>query len=213
MGLLDGLPVNLLDLLQNSALNQNQNAGIGADAASYPMPVSLPQERAPLSLAGPGFSTGASSAPNGAPAIPDFSSSNRMPAAPLALVPPPAATAPAQPGAPGIGDRLPAGVPSWAQAPAMNPSAGFPKLPGQNLTVRTLRMKGVPEADIAAAFGNPERMQQLIYRTYRPGPASTGTQSVSSSAAVTPIGDECQPSRRCAAFRSPVPMWTRALRF
>jgi hypothetical protein len=32
-------------------------------------------------------------------------------------------------------------------------------------------MKGVPEADIAAAFGNPERMQQLIYRTYRPDSA------------------------------------------
>jgi hypothetical protein len=114
MGLFDELPSNLLGILQNSALNQNLNAGIGADAASYPMPASLPQQRAPLSLAGPGFSAVASSAPNGAPAITDFSSSNRMPAAPLALVPPRAATAPAQPGAPGIGDRLPAGVPSWA---------------------------------------------------------------------------------------------------
>jgi hypothetical protein len=41
----------------------------------------------------------------------------------------------------------------------------------QNLTARVLRIKGVPEADIAAAIGNPARMQQLIARTYGPGAA------------------------------------------
>jgi len=123
MGLLDGLPSNLLDLLQNSALNQNLNAGIGADAANYPTPASLPQQ-APLSLAGPGFSGGASSAPNGVPTATDFSSSNRMPAAPLALAPPPTA-APPQPGAPGIGDRLSAGFQSWARTPLGNPWLGM----------------------------------------------------------------------------------------
>jgi hypothetical protein len=40
----------------------------------------------------------------------------------------------------------------------------------ENLTVRALRMKGVPEADIVAATGNPE-LQRLIVRNYGSRPA------------------------------------------
>ena len=41
----------------------------------------------------------------------------------------------------------------------------------QNLTTQALRIKGVPDADIAAATGNPERMKQLIIQHYGPRPA------------------------------------------
>jgi hypothetical protein len=48
-------------------------------------------------------------------------------------------------------------------------------------------MRGVPDADIAAAAGNPERMKQLINQNF--GPGSAGTQSASPGADVAPIGD------------------------
>jgi hypothetical protein len=41
----------------------------------------------------------------------------------------------------------------------------------ENLTVRALRMKGVPEANITAAAGNPELMQRLIVQNYGSRPA------------------------------------------
>jgi hypothetical protein len=46
-----------------------------------------------------------------------------------------------------------------------------PAPPAPNLTVRALRMKGVPEADISAAMGSPELMKQLVIQHY--GPSST----------------------------------------
>jgi murein DD-endopeptidase MepM/ murein hydrolase activator NlpD len=39
-------------------------------------------------------------------------------------------------------------------------------LPVENLTTRTLRMKGVPEADIAAAISNPATMQDILNQYY-----------------------------------------------
>jgi hypothetical protein len=113
MGLLDNLPSEWLDIFKNSALNQNVNAGIGVDATNNPAPASLPQQP-PLSLAGPRFSAGGGdAAPNGTPG------------APPGLAPPPAALTPAQPSAPGIGDRLSAGLQSWARTPAGNPLLGL----------------------------------------------------------------------------------------
>jgi hypothetical protein len=47
-----------------------------------------------------------------------------------------------------------------------------PAPPAPNLTVQALRMKGVPEADISAATGNPELMKQFVIQHY--GPGSTG---------------------------------------
>src|SRR5947207_786564 len=41
-----------------------------------------------------------------------------------------------------------------------------PALPVENLTTRTLRMKGVPEADIADAIGNPGKMQEVLNQYY-----------------------------------------------
>jgi hypothetical protein len=71
-------------------------------------------------------------------------------------------------------------------APAVNRSAGYPALPEPNLTVQAFRKKGVPDAEIAAAIGNPERMQQLLYQHF--SPAAVGTESASPGAAVAPIG-------------------------
>jgi hypothetical protein len=105
---------------------------------------------APLSLAGPGLATDVAAASRG--------------------------RSPAAVGWPDTGDRLPAGVPGWARAPAMTPSAGFPdpsrtapQLTAQNLTAHALRMKGVSEADIAEARSSPEKLQQLLNQYYGPG--------------------------------------------
>jgi hypothetical protein len=87
-----------------------------------------------------------------------------------------------------VTDQPSAGLPSRVQAPAPNRPIGYPALPEQNLTVRALRMKGVADPDIAAAIGNPERMQQLINQNFRPG--SVGTESAALGAAVAPIGEK-----------------------
>jgi hypothetical protein len=67
-----------------------------------------------------------------------------------------------------------------------NSFAESPRPIAQNLTVRALQMKGVPEPDIAAAIDSPERMKPL-YQNY--GPGSTATRSASGEDAVAPIGD------------------------
>jgi murein DD-endopeptidase MepM/ murein hydrolase activator NlpD len=50
---------------------------------------------------------------------------------------------------------------SWPSAPVAPPA-----LPLQNLTARVLRMKGVPDADIAAAISNPGKMRDLLNQYY-----------------------------------------------
>jgi hypothetical protein len=57
--------------------------------------------------------------------------------------------------------------------PATMGGAQPPQWPAPNLTMQALRMKGVPEAHIAAAFDDPALMRQLINRTF--GPASAAT--------------------------------------
>jgi len=51
-----------------------------------------------------------------------------------------------------------------------------PAPPAPNLTVQALRMKGVPEADISAAIGNPKLLNGLILQHYRPGPAEASVK-------------------------------------
>jgi hypothetical protein len=89
--------------------------------------------------------------------------------------------------APDAGDQPSTGLSSSAP-PAINRAAGYPALPAQNLTVQAFRRKGVPDAEIAAAIGNPERMKQLINQHF--GAGSVGTESASPNAAVAPIGDD-----------------------
>jgi hypothetical protein len=52
-----------------------------------------------------------------------------------------------------------------------------PAPPAQNLTVQALRMKGVPEADISAAMGNPEVIKGLVIQHFGPGPTSTAART------------------------------------
>jgi hypothetical protein len=78
----------------------------------------------------------------GAPATTDAARPRRTQAAPLELAP-----------------------------PTGNPSGGSPGVPPQNQTARVLRMKGVPEATIAAAIKKPELMRQLINQVFRSGSA------------------------------------------
>jgi len=131
----------------------------------------------------------------GAPAADDALWSGRAPAAPVVLPPQDAPTAPPEPEGHGKSDRLPAGVPIWARPPRGNPFEayrgairGVPGMTDQNLTVSALRMRGVPEPDIAAAVGNPNKMKQLINQNF--GPGSAGTRSALPSAAAAPIGDD-----------------------
>jgi hypothetical protein len=159
MGLLDATTDDWLERYRRAAQNRSPNDG-SADATYEAAPSWLPRslpQRPPLSLAGPG--DGASDVWPSAPV------------APLVMVPQAGQSA---------------GLPSWAQAPTGNPFAGF-MAPKENLTARALRMKGVPEADIAAAAAAPELMKQLITQHF--GPGSAAAQSASPGAAVPPIGE------------------------
>ena len=64
-----------------------------------------------------------------------------------------------------------------AQPLAMRGAAPQPALPVENLTTRTLRMKGVPEADIAAAINNPAKMQDILNQYYGRRPIAPGDDS------------------------------------
>jgi hypothetical protein len=79
------------------------------------------------------------------------------------------------------------------------PSEQRPQPPAQteqNLTAQALRTKGVTEADINAAIGNPELINQLIIRHYGFGsadvPATTGYAPYNSSAGGVSRGDSGQ---------------------
>jgi pyruvate/2-oxoglutarate dehydrogenase complex dihydrolipoamide acyltransferase (E2) component len=125
------------------------------------------------------------------------------PVAPLLLLPQAGAAAPEHPDWHDAGDWPQEHLPSWpqpqpptentfpaspngvrglagAQPPASQRMAPQPALPVQNLTTHVLRMKGVPEADIAAAINDPETMQGLLNQLYgrrsmiAPGDASGG---------------------------------------
>jgi hypothetical protein len=59
------------------------------------------------------------------------------------------------------------GTPSGYPPPPQR-TAPQPALPVQNLTTHVLRMKGVPEAGIAAAINDPVQMQYLLNQLYGP---------------------------------------------
>lgn len=182
MGLLDSPQDDWLALrrnaLQNDGLNADQDAGAARNALPSWLSGAWDQQLAPLSLAGPSFpARSAATSPASQDGVPQPRSrpaaadealwSGRRSDDPLPLVP--------------QADQ-PASLPRWAQTPAGNPFTA-PGLTAQNLTAHTLRMKGVPEADIAAALDDPRRMQQLITEVYRPAaggrperhPAPSGT--------------------------------------
>jgi hypothetical protein len=76
----------------------------------------------------------------------------------------------------------------------------MPALTEQNLTAHALRMKGVPETDIAAAIGNPERMKQLIYQTFGAGSANAPATPTICGRAVRRLNRWC--SRRSSTARA-----------
>jgi hypothetical protein len=160
MGLLDSTPDDWLEPQRRAAQNRSPNDG-GADPAFDPAPSWLPRSQLrqpPLSLAGPGFTAN--------------EPWPRAPVSPVMM-------------APQAGQF--AGLPNRAQALTGNPFAESPRPAAQNLTARALRMKGVPEAEIAAAIDSPDLMKQFINLDY--GPASAGARSALPDAAVAPIGD------------------------
>jgi RHS repeat-associated protein len=150
MGLLYDFPDDLLKLIRNAAQYRNPNANSGAgDANDVPPWVPQPQQRLPLSFAGPLTTAD----------ITASSPSQPRPTVPL----------------PGPADASAATDLSWLRGDrSANPlRAQPPARPAQNLTAQALRMKGVPEADIAAATGNPDLMKQLIIQHFGPGSAGT----------------------------------------
>jgi hypothetical protein len=68
-------------------------------------------------------------------------------------------------------------------------------LPVENLTTRTLRMKGVPEADIAAAIGDPAKMQDLLNQYYGRRPIAPSTDSWAAYNRATQGGPVDQPDQ------------------
>jgi hypothetical protein len=168
MGLLDDLPYGLLNQIRNAAQNQIPNAYSGAgDVNDLPSWVARQPQRAPLSFAGPDLSA-------------DIAASSSS--LPRAGVPLPQA-------------QQPATDLSWLPANRSVDSlrAQRPTPPAQNLTSQALRMKGVPEADIAAATGNPEMLRQLIMKNYGPSsalaPVRTGYTPLVSGASGGPFAD------------------------
>jgi hypothetical protein len=146
MGLLNDLPYGLLGLLRSGAQYWSPNPDPGAgDANDLPSWARRQQPRLPLSFAGPGLISDITTSP---------------PNQPGSTVPP---AGPAE---------VPAAIgPSW---PPGNRSADLtrtqPPMPtSQNLTARVLRLKGVPEADIAAGMNDPDLMRQIIIQHYAPG--------------------------------------------
>jgi len=164
MGLLDPSPDDLVELFRNAMRNGHLIGGSGADDADFASPRSVQQARwqqAPLSLAGPGFTADAAASPDQARAAVPLPRSR--PAEAPARMDAPWPTKPAIPLAPMPQGRQSADLPNWARPPG--PAAS-------NLTVDTLRQRGVPEAYIAAAIDNPQWMQRLLQQTYRPESAA-----------------------------------------
>ena len=80
----------------------------------------------------------------------------------------------------------------------------------ENLTTRTLRMKGVPEADIAAAINDPGKMQDLLNQRYgrrsmtAPG-AGSSLGNVSTGAMAPPLAAAADSAANSARSHDFVP--------
>jgi hypothetical protein len=149
----NNFPDDLLELIRNAVQNPSQSANSGAGSPNdLPSWVPRQQQRLPLSFAGPVLT-------------PDINASSPSPPRPAFLPDP--ADASANTGLSWLrGDRFT--DPLRAQPPAP---------PAQNLTAQALRMKGVSEADIAAAIGNPDLMKQLIILHFGPGSAGAAART------------------------------------
>jgi hypothetical protein len=168
MGLPDDFSGGLLKLIWEAAQNRNPNTNsIPDNAGDLPLWLPPQQPRLPLSFAGPDLTAGISaSSPSRPPPGPTDPSASTG----LSWLP---------------GDR--SADPPIAQPPTRAP---------QNVTAQALRMKGVPEADIAAAIGNPEVMRQLIIQHYVPGsaraPIRAGYEPYGGGASGGSLGDSRQ---------------------
>jgi hypothetical protein len=155
MGLLNNnFPDDLLELIRNAAQNRSHSANSGAGGAdSLPSWVPRQQQRLPLSFAGPILTPDINASPSSPPGA----------AFPL----------------PGSADASADAGLSWLRGDgSADPlRARPPAPPAQNLTAQALRMKGVSEADIAAAIGNPELMKQLIIQHFGPGSAGAAART------------------------------------
>jgi hypothetical protein len=168
MGLPDDFSGGLLKLIWEAAQNRNPNTNsVPNDAGDLPLWLPPQQPRLPLSFAGPDLTAGISASP---PSRPLRGPADPSASAGLSWLP---------------GDR--SDDPPLAQPPTPAP---------QNVTAQALRTKGVPEADIAAAIGNPEVMRQLIIQHFVPGStgvaARTGYAPYGSSASGDPFRDSRQ---------------------
>lgn len=118
------------------------------------------------------------------------------PQAAAATSPQPAASPPQAPGdnGPGLGDRLAAGLSSFAHSRAFLPAlangiSGFatgmradPDGASNNLTIRALQARGISPTDAAAAAGNPAIMRSLIGRAYGDNNGDGSGQGAAASA-------------------------------
>lgn len=178
MGLLDFLQFGdqggLADLLRNSALNQNLDAGVGSDVAAYGQPPNTIMPPAPQ------------------PALP-----------PLAPPPQIYQASQASPQNPDFGDRLSAGFQSWAHTPVGSPFAGLANgiqgfASGQrvdpegiaqlnrersdNLTAKLLKARGASQDEVDAAIANPSLMKPLFEQYFRPSGSRSGSPQAGSAA-------------------------------
>ena len=187
MGLLDDLPYGLLNQIRNATQSRVPNANSGAgDVDDLPSWAPRQPPRAPLSFAGPDLTAdiaaSSSSQPRAGTSLPQAQES----ATDFSWLP-----------ASRFVDPL------RAQQPAP---------PAQNLTTQALRMRGAPEADIAAATGNPEMLRQLIMKNYGPSsalaPVRTGYKPPVSRASGGPFADTRETARLDDAARlDSLPIW------
>ncbi|WP_315831126.1 hypothetical protein [Bradyrhizobium prioriisuperbiae] len=178
MGLLDFLQFGdqsgLADLLRNSALSQNLDAGVGSDVAAYGQPPNTIMSSAPQT------------------AVP-----------PLAPPPQAYQASQASPQNPDFGDRLSAGFQSWAHTPVGSPFAGLAngiqgfesgqrvdpeglaqrnKDRSDNLTAQLLKARGASQEEVDAAIANPSLMIPLFGQYFRPSGAGSGSPQAGSAA-------------------------------
>jgi hypothetical protein len=144
MSLLDDLPYGLLNQIRNATPGRIPSNSSADNAGDLPSWAPTQQQRPPLSFASPNLAANIAT-----------SSANRSRAtAPLARA----------------ADSFTGADLSWS--PRNRPDdllhAQPPAPTTPNLTAQALRTKGVPEADVAAAIGNPEMIRQLIMQNYGP---------------------------------------------